>query len=393
MAEPFHILVVEDEPDVRATFREWLRAGVANLNLLEASNAPEALEIASSHPVDLAVLDWNLGAGIDGLQVLKSLTLFHSDIVAILVTGHADLATPLQALKLGVRDYLDKHAGLDKTAFLQAVNRQLERIAPLKREKAFHASLVRFRDILAQALPLVQQAGALRPEATDHPALALAGLLARAIPHQSGALVSLAHDGTAVGISLSGESVASQAGDGRRSLAAQALATGAPMVLTHAMDLASDPTLIPLPLELNHESILVIPLGNRHALELFGTKTGGFGPDAEALARLARPVGLALENAGAATADALSQLSAAVASAMESAGGEPRQPSVITKVRDDLESSWREVMPPGAGEAGLRAARALAELARRHGITALEHVEKLIAATGELMDRAAGERG
>ena len=78
---------------------------------------------------------------------------------------------------------------------------------------------------------------------------------------------------------------------------------------------------------------------------------------------------------------------------MESAGGEPRQTSVITKVRDDLESSWREVMPPGAGEAGLRAARALAELARRHGITALEHVEKLIAATGELMDRAAGERG
>ena len=103
MAEPFHILVVEDEPDVRATFRQWLRAGVANLNLLQASNAPEALEIASSHPVDLAVLDWNLGAGIDGLQVLKSLTLFHSDIVAILVTGHADLATPLQALKLGVQ--------------------------------------------------------------------------------------------------------------------------------------------------------------------------------------------------------------------------------------------------------------------------------------------------
>lgn len=393
MPDPFHILVVEDEPDVRATFREWLRAGVANLNLLEASGAPEALEIAGSHPIDLAVLDWNLGAGIDGLQVLKSLTLFQPDIVAILVTGHADLATPLQALKLGVRDYLDKHAGLDKAAFLQAVNRQLERIAPLKREKEFHASLVRFHDILAQALPLVQQAAALRPEATDHPALALARLVARAIPHQGGMLVSLADDGSAAGIPLAGDLIASLAPDGRRSLAAQALATGTSMLIADSAGLASDLTVAPLPWELNRDSILVIPLGNRHALELFGTKGCVFGPDAEALARLARPVGLALEHAWAATADALEQLAAAVSSAMEPANGAPQQTSLITKVRDDLETSWREVMPPGAGEAGLRAARALADLARRHGIAALEHVEKLIGATSDLMERSSGDRG
>lgn len=393
MPDPFHILVVEDEPDVRATFRDWLRAGVSNLHLLQASNAAEALELASTHPVDLAVLDWNLGAGIDGLQVLESITLFQPDVVAILVTGHADLATPLQALRLGVRDYLDKHVGLDKAAFLQAVNRQLDHIAPHKREKAFHASLVRFRDILTRTLPLVQQAGALRPEATNHPVLELARLLARAIPHQGGYLVSLEENGPAAGIPLAGESGSVQVGDGRRSLAAQALATGTPVLLNDATGLASDPTVVPLPWELNRESVLVAPLGTRHALELFGTGSHGFDPEAEALARLARPVGLALEHAGAATADALAQLSAAVASAMEPIGGPAPQPTLLTRVRDDLESSWREVMPQGAGEAGLRAARALAELARRHGITALEHVEKLIEATGSLMDRLSGDRG
>ncbi|MFM7113429.1 MAG: response regulator transcription factor, partial [Planctomycetota bacterium] len=87
MTDPFHILVVEDEPDVRATFRDWLRSGVPRLNLIEAENAAEALDLAGRHPVDLAVLDWNLGAGVDGLQVLKSLSMFRPDIVAILFTG------------------------------------------------------------------------------------------------------------------------------------------------------------------------------------------------------------------------------------------------------------------------------------------------------------------
>jgi CheY-like chemotaxis protein len=57
MSDPFRILMVEDEPDVRATFRDWLQAGVPNLELIEASNAVEALDWASQHPIDLAVLE------------------------------------------------------------------------------------------------------------------------------------------------------------------------------------------------------------------------------------------------------------------------------------------------------------------------------------------------
>jgi hypothetical protein len=39
----------------------------------------------------------------------------------------------------------------------------------------------------------------------------------------------------------------------------------------------------------------------------------------------------------------------------------------------------------------VRAARALADLARRHGIAALDHVEQLIQATGKLLDATTGE--
>ena len=90
----------------------------------------------TSTPIDLAVLDWNLGAGNDGLQLLEDLVLFNPDVVAIMVTGFAHQATPLDAMRMGVRDYLDKNQDLNRDTFLAAVRKQLDHIRPAKRQRA-----------------------------------------------------------------------------------------------------------------------------------------------------------------------------------------------------------------------------------------------------------------
>src|SRR5690349_22684333 len=138
------VLIVEDEASVRATLQDWLRAGNLGIEVLVASDAAEALHLASRQPIDLAILDWNLGAGLNGLQLLEDLHEFQRDVVAILVTGYAHKATPLDALRLGVRDYLDKNHDFTRDRFLAAVRKQLERIRPLKRERQFQAQLERF---------------------------------------------------------------------------------------------------------------------------------------------------------------------------------------------------------------------------------------------------------
>src|SRR4051794_19105102 len=135
------ILIVDDEESVRQTFREWL-AGVGTV--LTAADAEEALQLANRQPIDLAILDWNLGAGDDGLQLLQDLAVFHPDVVAILVTGYANQATPLDAMRMGVRDYLDKNHDLTRDTFLRAVRRQLDAIRPARRARRLHASLVCF---------------------------------------------------------------------------------------------------------------------------------------------------------------------------------------------------------------------------------------------------------
>src|SRR6202035_5689243 len=129
------ILIVDDEEPIRKTFREWLEGADLGCRLLYAADAAGALVLADRHCIDLAVLDWHLGAGNDGLQLLEDLTVFNPDIVAIMVTGFAHQATPLMAMRMGVRDYLDKNQDLNAVTFLRAVRRQIDRIRPARREK------------------------------------------------------------------------------------------------------------------------------------------------------------------------------------------------------------------------------------------------------------------
>src|SRR4051794_10492251 len=138
------ILLVDDEESVRRTFRDWLTSAALGAQVLTAADAEAALLLANQHQIDLAILDWNLGSGDDGLQLLQDLFEFNPDVVAILVTGYANQATPLDAMRMGVRDYLDKNHDLTRDTFLRAVRRQLDAIRPARRARRLHASLVCF---------------------------------------------------------------------------------------------------------------------------------------------------------------------------------------------------------------------------------------------------------
>src|SRR5262245_51016628 len=155
------ILIVDDEEPVRKTFQEWLEGAGLDCTILTASDAESALLQANQHTIDLAILDWNLGAGNDGLQLLEDLYLFNPNVVAIMITGYAHQATPLDAMRMGVRDYLDKNQDLDRATFLAAVKRQLDRIRPARRERRLHQSLVTFRETVEKVLPLVHSVAAL----------------------------------------------------------------------------------------------------------------------------------------------------------------------------------------------------------------------------------------
>ena len=161
-----NILLVEDEPGVLQTFVEWLQSSGFDINIYRARDAETALKIAAEFQVDLAILDWNLGTGLNGLDLLEDLFVFQPDIVAILVTGYANQATPLHAMRIGVRDYLDKSQDLTREKFLDAVLKQLQKLRPLKNQRVFQKKLESFKDMVARSLELLDANSAFKNENT-----------------------------------------------------------------------------------------------------------------------------------------------------------------------------------------------------------------------------------
>ena len=133
MAEGELVLVVEDNHDIRALVRNMLQGH--GFRVAEAHAGWKALQLAEASPPDVMLLDWQL-PDITGLDVLRALRAGKIQAPAILMTAYGSEELAMIALRLGVRDYLQKPFESDD--LLQALERALSEIR-IRRE---HAELV-----------------------------------------------------------------------------------------------------------------------------------------------------------------------------------------------------------------------------------------------------------
>jgi two-component system, NtrC family, nitrogen regulation response regulator NtrX len=412
------ILIVDDEEPVRRTFREWLTGANLPCRILAAADAESALEQADRHTIDLAVLDWHLGDGGDGLTLLKDLYAFNPDVVAIMVTGYANRATPLDAMRMGVRDYLDKNHELNRESFLRAVRQQLDQIRPAKRERQLHRSLVAFRDAVEKILPLVQSAEALNdPVPLPEAVASLFRFLLQTTRARDGVLVVRHYDPAA----SPAESCRAYDAHGRpldvllvpfaRSVAATAVSLQEPCAMTRPDQATASGTVELQPFEKGRASLLAAPLavapGVHVVLELFD-KQGGPGKEGAAftdedqrLVRAAADFGaellrhaLAQRQTHQVLFDAVDAALKASTSVTQTLSGSPAQRpeqppplAVMDQLRAGLHAAGATV---GADET-LRLAEAIRVLAIRHGPPAVEHCIRLVQSLRELLDKVTGE--
>ena len=99
-----HILVVDDDPQIRDLLREYLTQN--ELRVSVTSTGTEMLAILADHAIDLVVLDLRL-AGEDGMALARKLRE-ESAIPVIILTGVRDEADRIMGLELGADDYLTK---------------------------------------------------------------------------------------------------------------------------------------------------------------------------------------------------------------------------------------------------------------------------------------------
>ena len=420
------ILIVDDEESVRKTFREWLEGAGLDCRILTAADAESALVQANQHTTDLAILDWNLGAGNDGLQLLEDLYLFNPDVIAIMITGFAHQATPLDAMRMGVRDYLDKNQDLDRETFLTAVRRQLARIRPAKRERRLHRSLVAFREAVEKVLPLVQAAAALNdpvplPEAVRR----LLGFLLRTTGAQQGVLLVRSYDPERQPAEIcraydtAGKPLAVELVPFARSVAGTVVSLQEPYTMNRLDQASAAGSLELQPFERGHQSLLAAPMavgpGTHVVLELFDKQVperatpGGFTAGDQRLVAAAADFGTEMLRQALAERQMHQLLFDAVDAALgasHSLGGmlsqpatgkqergtvplpeEPPPKAVLDRLREGLSANAVATVD---AEETLRLAEAVRELAVRHGPGAVRHCVRLVESLRQLLDSVTG---
>jgi len=400
---PETILIVDDEEPVRRTFRDWLLGSGLDVEVHAVPDAESALVFANKHPVDLAVLDWNLGTGSDGLRLLEDLVEFHPDLVAILVTGFAHQATPLEALRMGVRDYLDKNQDLNRETFLAAVRHQLERIIPAKRHRQFMEGLLQFRESVQKVLPLVQSAVALNdpvplPDAVRN----LFRFLIRSTGSADGVLLGrhVTPDGAErfLAFDPDGSPLPAPAVPFNRSLAATVLSMNEPCVMSGSELNSLGPVELQ-PFEKNRQNVLAAPIpvapGTHVVVELFN-KPGGFTAEDRKLAAASADFGGELLRQALAERQTQRVLIDAVEAALKASEAvttpppgrrpdieAPLPPTVMDRLRAGLDESANAVVD---AETSLQLAEAVRELAVRHGPAAVRHCIRVVESVKDMLD-------
>ena len=101
-----NILVVDDEPAIRAYICECLARQVS-YRCTGAGNAREALAAARASSVDVALLDLSMPEG-DGIVLARRLRDQVRDLPVVLITGTQSFDAAVEAMRIGVLDYLLK---------------------------------------------------------------------------------------------------------------------------------------------------------------------------------------------------------------------------------------------------------------------------------------------
>jgi two-component system C4-dicarboxylate transport response regulator DctD len=99
------ILFVDDEAAMRQAVTQWL--GLAGFELLVHDNAAAALPVLSTDFPGILVTDLKMD-GIDGMELLRRSQQIDPEMPVVVITGHGDVETAVEAMRLGAYDFIEK---------------------------------------------------------------------------------------------------------------------------------------------------------------------------------------------------------------------------------------------------------------------------------------------
>ncbi|MBN2485807.1 MAG: sigma-54-dependent Fis family transcriptional regulator [Bacteroidales bacterium] len=141
-----HILVIDDERSIRNTLKDILEYEKHTVSLAE--NGPSGIEMFTHHKIDLVLCDIKMPE-MDGIEVLDNLQELNGDIPVIMISGHGNIETAVDAIKKGAYDFISKP--LDLNRLLVTLKNALERTDLVQETKRLKKKISRKYEIVGDS--------------------------------------------------------------------------------------------------------------------------------------------------------------------------------------------------------------------------------------------------
>ncbi|MBW1644640.1 MAG: response regulator, partial [Deltaproteobacteria bacterium] len=99
------ILLIDDEEDIIRVLSMSLKSD--GYDVVSALSGKEGLDVFKKESPDIILTDIKM-PGMDGIEVLKKVKEINSETEVIIITGHGDIDTAIEALHYGASDFINK---------------------------------------------------------------------------------------------------------------------------------------------------------------------------------------------------------------------------------------------------------------------------------------------
>lgn len=140
------ILVIDDERSIRNTLKEVLEYEKHEVDLAE--DGPTGLEMFAANAYDIVLCDIKM-AKMDGIEVLVKIAEQSADIPVVMISGHGNIDTAVEAIKKGAYDFLEKP--LDLNRLLITIRNAMDKSSLISQTQVLKSKVSKMYEIVGES--------------------------------------------------------------------------------------------------------------------------------------------------------------------------------------------------------------------------------------------------
>ena len=145
------ILIIEDEEPIRRVLIRILTEEDSSYEVDEAFDGKEGLRKINNNNYDLVLCDIKMPK-MDGIEVLESIKVSNKTLPFIMLTGHGNVSTAVEAMKLGAYDFISKPPDLNR--LLNSVRHALENKSLVSENIILKKQVVKKYQIIGESIEI-----------------------------------------------------------------------------------------------------------------------------------------------------------------------------------------------------------------------------------------------